>query len=1029
MPLQYQPVDIPLARGFNSRADAKTMEPVHLTQLTNGVLDKPGAITKREGYSNLATTIVGGPGTVSTTLGGKTLHRHKNSLVAANEYELFQYSDSADKWSYNGTYYGWAVNSSVVAPSSVTYQSSLPSAVEVPCSTASLNNYVVTAWYQNSYSTQRGVWYQITDAVTGAVLVPPTRKTTISASVATTVCVVAMTTTILIVYPNIDNGKVECFTLDVTSGSNLNASLDDAVTASTHTGFSTGYFDASACGSSVAYTFPVTGVSPQALRVGFISSAGAFGNTAALRTGAVRNTKPVAIFANAGGTAVTALFCIDASNRLGFTTFGVDAVEDVFGSVNNSDVTYYQCAGYWRSSGSWVAVWQGNTNTSTAKEAFEIRTAVHLLDGTQSVAPVTKRYNSYLVGAPFQVGTYPVSGLGIFFYLACPNPAGALAVTSDGSEHSLVVAFIDDVDTDYSAQSHKPVGCVMRGTGIGARAFCIKPIGSSSPIGRFSASDVQGSIIYYEMGSSGGGDTLLRYRNNHDANVQGHLYLGGAMSWQFDGVQAVENGFLHTPGMTGVSTPYVSQSTSGSLTQTGVYRYRIYYEYTDYLNRRAQSGFAYDFVVTLTGVNDDVTLTIPTLQWTRRTGDGVRIAVYRTEASGTVYYRIDSVRNNPSAASVTVLDTLADTAITDNELDYQSAGELDNVPFPATRAMAAAQDRLFGISAEQPTRVIYSKPLDGDGAAEFNEALYVEFPETLNAIATRGSTIYVFSESTVYAFAGEGPDITGSSGAFSSPIVVVNNAGCKLPRAVAEMPLGVLFVGDQGVWLLSDEGPRQVGDVLSRASTTSIPYLNTIGIHVLPDTNRVRILATNSSNTTVCLDWDYEFNQWSNHVFDFITDGYYPIGVVLCNGKYYIRDSGGDFNEFISRVDGGAFTDEAGSTAIALILKTAWIRPTGSALANCRATHGYILGADSGSGHSVTVEVAYDYSESFTTVGTFAATGFPQIRFRLPRISFRSIMFRITEVPDGSPGEGIELSALGLELAMEGTTGGRLLDS
>jgi hypothetical protein len=1022
MPLQYQPIDIPLARGFNSRSDAKTADPVHLTQLENGTLDKPGAVTKRSGFTTVTATAFGSL-TDGAARGGGGLHRHRGSLVNTGAESLYSFSATADRWVNRGRYYGWAVNSQVVVPSSVTYQSSLPSSVEVPCASASVNSFVVTAWYQNSYSTQRGVWYQITDAVTGAVLVPPTRKTSVTASATTAVRVIAISSKVLIVYPNIDNGKVECFTLDLTSISSLTTSLAAAITASAHTDFGTGnYFDACLCGSTVAYTHPVTGAAPQALRVGFISSAGTFGNTAALRAGAVRNTKPVAIFSDSTGTNTTALFCVDASGRLGFTTFGADAAEDANGNVNDTDVTYYQCAGYWKGGdANWVAIWQGNTNTATAAAAFQIRTATHNSAGVQTGAAATKRYNSYLVGAPFRFDSSDTNDV---FYLACPNPAGALAVTSDSSEHSIILVYIEESET---TTSHKPVGCVMRGTGVGARTFCIKPISSTGPVCRFSASDVQGSIVYYEIGRSGGGDPQLKRRNNLDANVQDCLYLSGAMTWQFDGIDIAENGFLHTPGMTGGSTSYVTQGTTGSLDQGGTYRYRIYYEYTDYLNRRAQSGFPYEFEVTLTSTNDDITITIPTLQWTRRPADGVRIAVYRTENNGEVFYRVDSVRNDPSAATVTVLDILADVNLTDNEIDYQSTGELDNVPFPPVRALAAVQDRLFGISAENPTRVVYSKPLDGDGAVEFNEALYLEFTEKLNAIATWGNTVYVFADSVVYAFSGEGPDVTGSAGGYSSPVVVIRNVGCTLPRAVAEIPLGVMFVGDQGVWLIDAGGtPKQIGDVLTRVSTTSVPYLDTVAIHALPDTNRVRILATDSNEVAV-LDWDYEFNQWST-VTSTLFDASYPLAAAVVDGVYYIHDSNYDVQEFLSRVDSGVvFTDD--SDAVAMILKTAWIRPTGSTIANQRATHGYLLGKDMGSGHSVKVEVAYDYDETFTTVGTFAATSFPQIRFRMPRLSWRAIMFRITEVADGTPGEGIELSALGLELAMEGTTGGRLLDT
>jgi hypothetical protein len=1014
MPLQYIPVDIPLARGMNTRSDVKTMDPVKLADLKNGVLDKPGAVRKREGYTELG-------GTMSRVRG---IYTHGTSLLVAQhtggagQDQLKQYSPTLSSWYEVSKYVGWGVQDTVQVNNSATFASSLPATVEIPADAAEAGGLRVVAWYINDYSTGRGVWYQITEVATGVVVKPPTKKTAVTASCTAKVRVLTNGTNVYVVYPNADNGKVECFKIDTSSAANLSTSLAAAVTASAHTDFGAAVvgFDAHMPNESadyIVYTHGVTGTSPKSLRVGFISaSTGAFGTSGTLRTNLTRNTKPVAVFSNSDMSSNVALFCIDSSGRLGYTMFDASATETANGTVNDSDVTYYACAGSWRGDSEWVAIWQGNTNTATAKEAFYIRTAVHDSTGAQTTAAATQRYNSLLVGGLFDM-------YDDYYYLACPNPSGGVAATSDSSEYSVIMVGLTD---------HKPVGVLQRGLAFGPRVQTTRVFGSSGtePYGYFAACDASGAIHFVKFGYN---SNLPFYNaSHHSANVGGSLYLGGAMTWEFDGANLCENGFLNTPG-----PPTAVTGGSGFLTSGQTYTYRFYYEYTDLLNRRVQSAFPYSYTVTLGGSDTDVTFTIPTLQWTRRTGAGVRIAVYRNYydadagTMSTTLHRIDSARNNPSAATITVVDTVSDVAVSDNEVDYQAQDELDNLPFPATLGMASAQDRLFGISAENPRRIVYSKPLDGDGSVEFNDALYVEFPEALTALAVRGDTVFAFSESTVYAFAGEGPDITGETGSFSPPIVVARNVGVKNPKAVCEIPSGILFVGDQGMWLIGKDGINSVGDVLSKEDATSIPQLQVRSINVLPDTSRVRIVGSNAAGTNCILDWDYEFREWSRHE---LADTDRFVGATVVGGVYYLaqysNSTSGVF-KFTSRTDTATFTDAG--TGVAVQLKTVWIRPTGSTLANNRATHGYLLGRDMGHGHTVTVEVAYDYDETFTTVGTFAATGFPQIRFRLPRISFRAIMFRITEVPDGSPGEGIELSALGLELAQEGTTGGRLLDT
>lgn len=1017
--LQYIPVDIPLARGFDSRSDAKTADPVHLTQLKNATLDKPGALRKREGYTSLGTDVISS----SSVLTANAISSHGNTLVAHDATSLYQYSPTAAQWTSRGAYYYSGVISNVEASSATTFRSSLPSgSTEIPAGSASLNSIRVTAWTISDYSTQRGVWYKITDVASGAVLAGPTRKTTISASSLVPVVVIPQYSSgyILVVYPNPDNGKVECYPINTAA---VETSLATAVTTSTSTTFGTTSFDAEslgATGTGAVYVHPTS--SGNDLQVGFIGATGTFGTEATITATTIRAAKPVSVFTNSAGTIATALFCIDSSGRLGFTMFGTDAVEDTNGIINNSDVTYYQCTGYWSSSTRWHAIWQGNTNTSTAAEAYQIRTATYDNTGSQIQAPATVRYSTALVGAPGNAGS-------MRSYLVCPEPSRSKTTpaASDSSEYGLILAdAYYDATTDPNL-ANKPNGCVMRGNGFGPRTYLIKNYdqahGNSARV-EFAACDYSGAVRCYEIGQTGTTDELFRRSLNNSANVQGNLYLNGAMSWQFDGHTVVENGFLHTSG-----PPSTSTTTGGLMTSSRTYTYRIYYEYTDHLNRRVQSGYPYTTTVTLGASDTAVTLVIPTLQWTRRTADGVRIAVYRnyldTESNlmTTNLYRVDSARNDPSAATITVADLVSDAALSDNEQDYQNADELDNVPFPAAFAMTAAQDRLFAIKAEDPTRVIYSKPLDGDGAVEFNEAQEVPFSEPLRALATFGSTVYAFSESTTYAFSGEGPDNTGLTGGFSSPIIVARNVGVSNPQSVGETPLGIVAVNDNGVWLVGPGGAKSIGDVLTRDSSTSIPFQSVRGIHALPDSTRVRIIGrAYTGGTSVCLEWDYEFNQWVEQSFAETT----VRSAVVVGGAYYLAGAS-VVHKFNSRVDGAGFTDNG--TGVAIVAKTAWIRPTGSTLANNRATHGYLLGKDMGHGHSVTVEVAYDYDETFTTVGTFVATGFPQIRFRLPRLSFRAIMFRITEVPDGSPGEGIELSALGLELAQEGTTGGRLLDT
>src|SRR5262249_7110632 len=127
------------------------------------------------------------------------------------------------------------------------------------------------------------------------------------------------------------------------------------------------------------------------------------------------------------------------------------------------------------------------------------------------------------------------------------------------------------------------------------------------------------------------------------------LYFAGAAMFEFDGTFGVEHGTLLYPE--NVTT---AQSAGGSLTTLATYSYRVYYEV---LNAQGVvwRSTALPFNITLTGTNQTVTVTAPTLAHTQRKASSgasdtvVSIVVYRTQANPSatpVYYRV----SNPSPA-------------------------------------------------------------------------------------------------------------------------------------------------------------------------------------------------------------------------------------------------------------------------------------------------------------------------------------------------------------------------------------------
>jgi hypothetical protein len=583
---------------MDNRSDGKVMEPTQLTSLVNAVFDKRGALIKREGNTILTADVFGSGTDISA---GRGLFSHKSSLLMSDTYNLYQYAAVEGSWINRGKHIGWATSERTpVSNAQAQVNNPIPEAVETFSSSAVANGIRVIGWAVKT-SAKRGIWYMVEEVETGAVIVAPTRLATIVSAVVSPVFAInpSGSNNVLLIWGNIGDGKLYCFKFDTTDIETSTAGSAAASTITPVTADTVLNLSVARSGTQVVFSLPSD---TNDLRVGFITAAGAHSaNTAELRSGVVSETKPTAVFADSTGANNVALFCISASGRLGFSMFGTDAAEDVTGTINEADTTYERCTGIWASGdASWTAIWQGDAN-SAIPDKYVIRTAVYNSSGVETTAPADKLFNSYLTGAAFRFQSRD-------YYFVTPNPAGA--ATSAGT-----ASFVDTHLLCMDLTDHKPVGCQLYQASFGPRQQLVTAQVSTSATALwvdFSCCDSYGGVRQVRYDATTLTSLGFATKQQARANVGGNLFLGGPLTWEFDGTELYENGFLATPGMAS-STPWVTQGTAGNLTQTGVYKYRFYYEYTDALNRRTQSAFPFEFSVTLTGSNDDLTIVIPTL--------------------------------------------------------------------------------------------------------------------------------------------------------------------------------------------------------------------------------------------------------------------------------------------------------------------------------------------------------------------------------------------------------------------------------
>ena len=446
------------------------------------------------------------------------------------------------------------------------------------------------------------------------------------------------------------------------------------------------------------------------------------------------------------------------------------------------------------------------------------------------------------------------------------------------------------------------------------------------------------------------------------AELGGNLLVSGAVLQAYDGVSLTESGFLLFPE----SVVAVAAGSGGSI-DAGAHQWRVVYEWTDAQGQIHRSAPSAAVSVT-TAASDEVTLTIPTLRVTSK--QDVRIAIFRTLASGSVFYRLDTMTaptlNDPTADSVTYVDNDSDSSISDHEVLYTdgtSGQELENIPPGACSLITTHRSRAFVKTA--PNRVSFSKlTLDGEPPA-FNDGLYLT-PDgrggEITALAGMDDKLIIFKQRAVFAVAGDGPSNTGA-GDYAEPVLVTSDVGCDEPRSVVLTNAGLMFHTTKGIYLLD----RSLAVTYIGAPVEAYNDLTITSALVVPGNNQVRFTTSGTvttengeTRTNLVLVYDYLMNQWST--FTRIA----AVDAVVSGGVYTWATSRGRVYQ-----EGTGYTDD-GQT-IKLRLVTSWLS-LGQIQGFQRIYRVMILGDYRGS-HSLRVRLGYDFRPEYTFDETVGVTG------------------------------------------------------
>lgn len=990
MPLQMQPIVVPLARGVMTKTDVKMLQPGQNAALENCVLTTLERASKRNGYAALTTGIVGG-GSIAAA---DSMLGFKNELLIGNGPSLYSYSPGEMGW----------INKGFIIPLVVGGKSIMRgTSQQTMADSATASGTTLYAWEDS----RGGVRASVMDDTTGTVL---QSDVSMNAS-GVTPRVVAFTTVSMVLYRVA--GTIRCKIYNPSTNS-----FGGEVTVTADIDAGNGRFDAVQAGNNNIIAYCTT--AGAGVKVAYLLNTGAFAGAG--------SGFPSAVTPAAENAANSICVNFDPSTNLTYVAYST-ATPALRGFILNPDFTTKVAAKAIDATATIVRNITGVLDPSTANRIlyfYEFNNAT-----TYNAQTWTVTFNSAgTVGTP----TILFRSLGL-----------ASKAWTQGSVAYVCAAYSTLLNATYFIvnSSGNVAGKILPTTGGGLTAkqnglASVRSYGSG--VYRFPVmAKVQlvssGGNVFFVTGVWESSLNFGAQGNQQAVTLGDNLHVVGGSLYVYDGYGAVESGYYYPPeNVTNVNS-------GGGSVDVGTHVYYVVFEWSDAQGQLHKSAPSLALSVTVSGGNQTVTLTIPTLRVTAKTAprNEVNIVVYRTAANLQTPYRLTSITaplaNTTTADTVSYADTVADSTITSNEQLYTTPGAvapvlpvLSNDAPPACTVMAVGKNRIFIDQAEANNVLWYSKARVPGQAVAFSQFQTITLPvllgsdSNITALAVMDDKVIIFKRAAIMVFSGDGPDPTGANNFYSSPQIVTTDVGCTQPNSIVLMPLGLIFFSAKGWYLLN----RSLQTSYIGADVEAFNTQTYVNATLVPYANQTRFL-TSSGSTLV---YDHYVGQWSTFTNHAGNDAQVVNGVY-----YYLRTNGVVYQE-----TPGVFLD-AGQY-ISIRIRTGWIS-FASINGFQRIWSGIVLGSYI-SGHSLLCRIAYDLEPYFTDVlqinassvanatswgsDTYWGQSSPyggdgdnveQFEIMPPRQKCSSIQFEFTDLGQGTTGEGLNLSALTLLVGMK----------
>jgi hypothetical protein len=960
MALQKSKIAIPLTEGINTKVDPNQTAIGTLENLENAVMDEPGRIKKRTGYTKVDTLLLDDTEVTDT----QRITNYKDELCLFNNTNFYSFSENTNRWTNKGTVSNIFPTSTSIIRN--TYQQS-------NIDSAFISGLNVYAWEDS----RNGIRTSIIDSSTGNELLSDTEITSTGIKpkvefIGNIVYIIFIDgsdikyRTINPIRPNVINAEVTLVSADVNASNKTydTTSKDNKIFI---------------CWNSSTATLRIKYISENETTSSTIEEA-AESPTTAIGLHTDENSRILISYYN--GTAVKMLIKNFTLTTNLLTATSIETIANITNvSIGSSSTSSTYSVLYEQSA---AATKNHLIRKNTVTLAGSVGTPADFIRSCGLISKQFKQSDNYYT-----------------------------AIIHNSTLQSTI--FIVNEDAEIVSKISQGVAGTLQSSGH------LTNVSTLNDTTHMIASQIKGRTISEDntlFSLLGVISTTLDFNIDSkfdNAKLGEQLHTNGGMIQSYDGKEIVEHGFHVFPE----DLINDSTATTGGSISDGVYQYSAIYSWTDNKGQQHRSAPSIALDVTLSGgtSTQTQTITVPTLRITEKSN--VVIELYRTEDSGTIFYKTTSVSaavyNDETTDTINIVDTLSDIDLIDNELLYTTGGVLENIAPPAASIIETFGGRIFLAGLEDENKIQFSKIRQEGSPVEFNDSQIINVNPTggkIVSLAAMDDKLIIFKETSIFYISGDGPNNLGLQDNFISPELISSDVGCKNQKSVVLTPQGLMFKSKKGIYTLTKSLTTEyTGAFVEDYNSSTIKSANLIS------TKNIVIFLTDSK----ALVFDYFVGKWityTNHVGISATS--------LNDNYYYVRSNNEVYKESSNFTDNGSF--------IPLKLQTSWISFVGIQ-AYQRVYRMVILG-EYKSKHKLIIKAAYNFlnaytqqkvvdTADFTSDTTYGSespygTGTPyggtgnkyQIRMNMKTQKCESIKISIEDSQSSSFGEGLQLSNL-----------------